>query len=65
MKKLFTNLLPGVLIFCSTSATPATCIGLIKITASKTYVSASYANDVVAVVENEIHPLDILFFKFK
>ncbi|GEO09227.1 hypothetical protein [Segetibacter aerophilus] len=66
MKKLFTNLLLAVLLYGFSSATPATCIGLVKVpNISKTYVSADYEIKVQKEVEFQVHPLDILAFRFR
>jgi hypothetical protein len=66
MKKLFTNLLLAVLLYGFTPATTTNCISLVEAyTISKTYVSASYEMQAHKEVEFQIHPLDILAFKFR
>ncbi|WP_297818399.1 hypothetical protein [Segetibacter sp.] len=66
MKKLFTNLLLAVLLFGFSSATPNSCICLVKApNISKTYVSATYEIQTQKEVEFQIHPLDILAFRFR
>jgi hypothetical protein len=64
MKKLFMNLLFAVLINGFTPATPANCITLVEGTnTNKAYISANYEIKHKAP-GFEIHPLDILAFKF-
>jgi hypothetical protein len=65
MKKLITMLLIAILLNGFTPAAPTTCTSLVKIShISKTYVSAAYEIQVPAETAFEIHPLDILAFRF-
>ncbi|MGI8637239.1 MAG: hypothetical protein ACR2KZ_17745 [Segetibacter sp.] len=65
MKKLFTHLFLAVLVTGFISATPNNRINLVKVPAiSKMYVSANYEIQPLPIELGEIHPLDILSFKF-
>ena len=65
MKKLLINLLLAVLLNGFISATPSNCKSLITVaTVSKMEVAAGNNIEVNRETEFEIHPLDILAFKF-
>jgi hypothetical protein len=65
MKKLFINLILAISLNYFTSATPTSCISLIKVASlNKAYVSAYCEVEEQKAREFEIHPLDILVLKF-